>query len=78
MPVSIDAEEGELSEGQFEDLYESDQPISDQVLPRRAALSTATGAHLAKRADNLEADFYDDEEEGEISPTAANPTGVWT
>jgi hypothetical protein len=64
-----DMEEGELSEGQFEDLYESSQPdvAGDATNP-----PTSTAAHEETASGELADDvgdegFYDNEEEGQTT-----------
>ncbi|KAK1758720.1 protein red1 [Echria macrotheca] len=64
-----DIEEGELSEGQFEDLYETKDPEENAAArpPPAKAPSTALTSQQGSRVDTPDPGFYgNDEEEGEV------------
>ncbi|KAL2261573.1 hypothetical protein VTK26DRAFT_3859 [Humicola hyalothermophila] len=72
--VSVDTEEGELSEGQFEDLYEPREPARDRVAAQSIAksLPVADQSQTASAADTPEGGFYGtDEDDKEKGPGVA-------
>ncbi|KAL2183071.1 hypothetical protein L209DRAFT_767256 [Thermothelomyces heterothallicus CBS 203.75] len=70
--AAVEMEEGELSEGQFEDLYEPREDASDapaQPIDKPAPLPAAESSQPASTADTLDGGFYGtDEDDGGKDP----------
>ncbi|GAB1311604.1 Putative zinc-finger domain-containing protein [Madurella fahalii] len=64
--VNADIEEGELSEGQFEDLYEPREPVADVIKLGSKPLPVGHQSQPTSAADTPDGGFYgSDEDEGE-------------
>jgi len=78
-PLNSDIEEGELSEGQFEDLYEPVESVEPTVNVRELpkALAAINDSGVVSAADTPETAFYgNDEEEAGANTTKKGDTAV--
>lgn len=70
--TNIEMEEGELSEGQFEDLYEPREPVTEVAKPTSRSLPTTSQSQPPSPADTPDGGFYGSDEDEAQGPSKGN------